>query len=73
MWAALIGLITSLFSLFINRKAPIISASEGLGEQTQKTADTQSALTTETAVANAEANAPITVAGVEDRMKEGSF
>lgn len=73
MWQAFVGLIVRLFALFIQRKSAIVTEAEGLGEKTQQVADLQSQVKAEAAVANAEANSPSTLAGVEDRLNKGTF
>jgi hypothetical protein len=73
MWAAVVSFFVRLFSLWLNNKSAIQKESEGLGAETQKVSDLQSALKTETAVASAEANAPSTVSAVEDRLAKGTF
>lgn len=63
----------ALFKLFSSRKSALTQEAEGLGEETQKLADLQNQVRAEAAVSNAEANAPSTVAGVEDRLSKGTF
>jgi hypothetical protein len=59
--------------LFLKRKSAIQTEAEGLGEQSQKTADATSQAKVQAAIADAEANAPSTLAGVESRLESGSF
>jgi hypothetical protein len=73
MWTAIVSLIVRLFSLVLQRKSAIVTEDEGLGEQAQKVADLQAQVKAEASVASAEANAPNTVAGVEDRLEKGTF
>jgi hypothetical protein len=73
MWSAIIAAATWLFKLFFNRTPAIVQVSKDDGAQTQKSADAQQAVKTETAVANAEAEAQNSVVGVTSRLDEGTF
>lgn len=73
MWSAVVSLFMSLFSLFLNKKSAIQKEGEALGSATQQAADLKSQVKTQAAVADAEAQAPNTAAGVVDRLEQGTF
>ena len=53
--------------------SPIVVESEKAGMATEQVAVAQKAVVAETAVAQAEIDAPTTLAGVEDTMTKGAF
>jgi hypothetical protein len=64
---------TWLFQLIASRKSPIVQVAKDDGENAQRVSDLESAVKTEASVASAEANAPCTVADVDDRLSRGTF
>lgn len=73
MWAAVFSFILGIGKWIFSRTPAIVPVAEGLGEATQQLADLKSQVKAEAAIANAEANSPSTLAGVEDRLDKGTF
>lgn len=68
-----LGFLAKLFGAFINKTPSAAVEAEKAGAAQQSAADSQAALKTETAIAQAEAGAASTVPGVINALNKGSF
>lgn len=69
----LIDLIVRLFSEWLNKTPTPIAEAEKVGTATQAAKDANARADAESRIAQAEANAPTSIQGVEDRLSKGTF
>lgn len=74
MWTSILGIVSGLIS-GVGKLLGLIKTNQDqrAGIAMQTSADDQAALKAETSIAQAEAQAPKTDSGIDERLKDGTF